>query len=106
MIHFEWDDAKAAENLEKHGISFELATGVFDDLYAIEEDDQVVDGEVRLRTIGIAGGIAVIAVSHTNRPADKLGDEIVRMISARTATRSERRRYDELRSESGWNPFE
>ena len=36
---FEWDDEKAAENLAKHGIPFEYASRVFDDLYRIEEED-------------------------------------------------------------------
>ena len=104
MLYFEWDPAKAAANLEKHGISFAAAAAALEDPYAIEEEDQVVEREIRLRTIGMADGEIIVTVTHTNRPNDPDDTEIARIISARRATKSERRRYDELRSQSGWNP--
>ncbi len=106
MLYFEWDNTKARENLEKHGISFDAAASVFEDPFAIEEPDQIVEGEERLRTTGISEGLIVIMVSHTNRYGDQSEDEITRIISARRATRIERRRYDELRTASGWYPVE
>ena len=104
MLYFEWDPAKAAANLEKHGISFGAAAAALDDPYAIEAEDQIVEGELRLRTIGMADGEIIVTVSHTNRLGSHDDGEIARIISARRATKSERRRYDELRSQSGWNP--
>jgi uncharacterized DUF497 family protein len=106
MLSFESDPAKEIENIRKHGISFGAAQSVFADQFAIEEDDQVVEGEVRQRTIGMTAGVLVITVSHTNRGGERIGDEIARIISARKATRSERKRYEELRAESGWNPLD
>lgn len=93
MLYFEWDDMKAARNLRVHSISFTTASLVFDDPFRITEEDSVVQGEQRLRTTGLAGGIAIVVVIHLEEIA---GDDLfVRIISARKATREERRSYDE-----------
>jgi putative transcriptional regulator len=66
---FEWDDAKAAENYAKHGISFEDARRVFDDQFAVDGvDDDEAYGEERFTTIGMVGGVLVFVV-YTERGA-------------------------------------
>jgi hypothetical protein len=97
MVWFEWDDTKAASNAHKHGVQFEDAMLVFDDPHALVEQDRFEGGELRWRTLGLAGGIVLLLVAHTVR--DERGDEIIRIISARKATRKERKRYDENRKE-------
>jgi len=98
MILFEWDDAKAESNLRKHGVSFDLAVGVFDDPYAVAEQDRVEDGEPRWQTIGMVEGVVVLLVGHTVQEGES--DEIVRIITARKATRKERERYEENREKN------
>jgi uncharacterized protein len=84
---FEWDQAKAAENYAKHGVSFEVAKKVFKDPFAIERlDDREDYGEQRFILIGMAED-AVIFVAYTER-----GD-CVRLISARRATKHEQDDY-------------
>ena len=64
---FEWDDAKAAENDAKHGVSFEMATLVFKDPFAIERlDDREKYGEDRFILSGLAKD-ALLTVVHTER---------------------------------------
>ena len=65
---------------------------MFDDPLHISKPDQVVDGEQRWQTVGVIGGLAVIVVAHTYWDDD--GDEVVRIISARAASRRERRDYE------------
>lgn len=93
MVLFEWDEVKAERNRRKHGVTFDLAVQVFDDPYVISEQDRTVDGEPRWQRIGMAAGIAVLVVGHTLR--GQAGDEIVRIITARKASRTERERYAE-----------
>ena len=93
MILFEWSEAKAKSNVRKHGVSFELATQVFDDPYAMAEQDRIEDGELRWQTIGMVEGVVVLLVAHTVR--DEEPNEIIRIITARKTTRKERERYDE-----------
>jgi uncharacterized protein len=86
---FEWDDAKAAANLAKHGVSFEQARDAFDDPFAIDfVDDRADYREHRLILIGMVESRLLI-VAHTLR------GEKVRIISAREAEPHERRRYHE-----------
>jgi uncharacterized DUF497 family protein len=86
---FEWDDAKAAANLARHGVSFDIARQVFDDGHAVEiEDRRGPYGEERSVLVGIARD-RVLAVAYTLR-----GDRI-RIISARPAEPFERRLYHE-----------
>jgi len=85
---FEWNDAKAKWNEEKHGVTFPDAEQVFDDpLHATMRDAFHADGEDRYITIGETLWGEGLVVAHAER-----GDRI-RIISARRATRSEKRRY-------------
>jgi uncharacterized DUF497 family protein len=89
---FEWDDAKAAANLAKHGVSFEQARDAFDDPFAIDfVDDREDYGELRLILIGMVENRLLVA-AHTMR------NDKVRIISAREAEPHERRRYHEENS--------
>ena len=96
MVLFEWDDSKAAGNLRKHQVRFEDAMLVFADPFAIVEQDRIVDDELRWQTLGLSGTAALVLVAHTLQ--NEAGDEIIRIISARRATRKERERYDENRA--------
>jgi uncharacterized protein len=91
-MRFEWDEAKNLANQRKHGISFLVASLVFDDPFHVSKFDRVVDGEVRFQTFGEVEGVRLIMVAHTDRDND--GEEVVRIITARTATRAERRDYE------------
>lgn len=95
MMLFEWDETKAQSNLRKHRVSFELARAVFLDPFALTEQDRMVDGEVRWRTIGVVGAGGILFVAHTLTELGK--HELVRIISARRATPKERRLYGENR---------
>jgi uncharacterized DUF497 family protein len=95
MLLFRWDEIKAAGNKRKHGITFDDATRVFEDPYALFEQDRVVEGEIRWRTLGMAGDATVLFVAHTIREEGQ--NEIVRIISARRATRKEHTRYGQNR---------
>ena len=94
---FDWDPGKAVSNLRKHRIRFESATRVFTDPFAITSADRIEDGEMRWLIIGMADAIKVLVVVHTIREINESGEEIeaVRIISARKADRSERRRYED-----------
>jgi len=85
--------AQGQVNREKHGISFELAQRVFNDPNHLSLQDRHEGGEERWQTLGLIGPHAVVLVAHTYE--DEHGEEIVRIISARKATRAERRLYDE-----------
>ena len=89
-LQFEWDPAKAASNLQKHGVSFEEAASVFSDPLAstvIDPDHSLI--EERLVIFGTSDRGRVLAVMHTER------EPRVRIISAREATRRERDAYEE-----------
>ncbi|MGK3114031.1 BrnT family toxin [Candidatus Pantoea formicae] len=92
-LEFEWDTIKAETNLRKHGVSFEIAARVFDDPYHIAYQDRIENGEYRWQTLGSVSGHLIVLVAHTVR--FEQGNEIVRIISARSATRNERRRYEQ-----------
>ena len=94
---FEWVEAKAASNLKKHGISFELAVRAFADPFALSEQDRIEGGEERWQTIGRVGGRVVLLVAHAVRDEggeDEPALEIIRIVSARKADRKERIRYE------------
>jgi uncharacterized DUF497 family protein len=93
MRWYEWDPAKAASNRAKHGVSFEVAVKVFEDPNALTVFDGVERGEERWRTVGDVGGRVLTFVAHTEQ--DDGGDQIVRIISARPATRKERMGYED-----------
>jgi uncharacterized protein len=84
---FEWDDGKAALNWRNHGVRFEMARDVFQDIFAIEWiDDRHGDMEQRFVTVGTVEG-RLLFVAYTLR------GERIRIISAREAEPRERRRY-------------
>lgn len=91
--YFEWDSKKAENNFRKHGIRFEEAARVFDDPFALSEQDRIENGEQRWQTIGMVGGCLLLLVAHTVRLEDE-GIEVVRIVSARRVDRKERRRYE------------
>jgi uncharacterized protein len=87
---FDWDPAKARENLRKHGVSFEEARTVFDDEQALLLDDRDHSlGEQRFILLGLSAPLRLLLVVHSYRE----DDERIRIISARKATRSERAQY-------------
>lgn len=88
-----WDEAKNAANLRKHGVRFEVAQLVFDDPLHISRQDRVENGEPRWQTLGMAGGIVLLLVAHTWRDAEN--GEHIRIISARCATKLERKIYEQ-----------
>ena len=89
-MELEWDAAKAAQNLKKHGVAFEDAALVFYDAGRIEVyDDREDYGEERWATIGLACS-AVLFVVYTIRYGDT-----IRLISARKANANERKHYRE-----------
>src|SRR4029078_8684990 len=91
-LRIEWDDAKARANLRKHGVSFDEAETVFADDYALvlPDPDHSSIREERLLLIGLSAALRVLVVVHCERAS---GD-IIRLIAARRATRSERAQYD------------
>ena len=91
-MEFEWSDEKATANLQKHGVAFADAATVFGDPLAITyfDPDHSVD-EDRFVTFGFAADGRLLVVAHTDR------DETTRIISARPATRKERRQHEQGR---------
>ena len=87
----EWDAIKAAANIRKHGVDFADAATVLHDERAITIEDESAEGEVRWASVGVDALNRVLVVVYTWR-----GDR-VRFISARRATRSERRQYERKR---------
>jgi uncharacterized DUF497 family protein len=87
---FEWDPAKAAHNLAKHGVPFEEAQTAFDDgLFLAFEDPNHSEGERRYLLMGQSSRGRLLVVSYTERR------DRIRVISAREATRRERKAYEE-----------
>jgi uncharacterized DUF497 family protein len=86
-MSFSWDPKKAAANLAKHSISFEDACLIFNGPMSESIDDRFSYGEERIKATGILKGVE-ITVIYTNRPGEER-----RIISARQATRAERRNY-------------
>ena len=85
-MEFEWDPAKAASNLAKHGIEFTAAVEVFDDPDVYITPDPRPYGEARFQAIGIVKGELALVV-YTLRAG------VYRIISARKANRRERKTY-------------
>ena len=94
---FEWDPAKAAINLRKHAISFDIALRVFADPFALTEQVRVEGDEQRWQTLGTVEGHLLVLVAHTIRDEEEDGQpiEVIRIISARRADRKERQRYEQ-----------
>jgi uncharacterized protein len=87
-----WDERKNRSNLSKHGISFETASLVFEDLRAQSRLERIVEGEERWQTIGLAGGILILLVAHTWHEEES--KEVIHIISARKAAPRERALYE------------
>ncbi len=92
-MRFEWDQAKNETNRAKHGIDFETAQLVFDDPFCVSFVERVTGGEERWHAIGSVEHVIVLVVVHTYRM--EKADEVIRIISARPATRRERKLYAE-----------
>ena len=89
---FEWDPAKAAANLSKHGVSFEEAATTFQDpLARIHDDPDHSTSERREIVVGHSSQGRLLVVSFTDRGSN------IRLISARPATRRERGDYEEAK---------
>jgi uncharacterized protein len=88
-MSFQWNPIKAIDNAEKHDVSFEEAVTVFSDLLAvtISDPDHSI-GEFRMVTLGVSSSQRLLVVSHTESSGE------IRLISARLATRQERRSYE------------
>lgn len=96
-IRFEWDEVKNLSNQRKHGVSFEEASEVFLDLFFVSVKERVVDGEECWQTFGEVEGCLLLMVAHTVRETDEQSEaiEVMRIISARHASRKERQRYED-----------
>lgn len=93
-MRFEWDPKKATANQRKHGVSFEEARTVFfDDEAMVYDDPDHSEGEARLLILGRSRNPRTLVVVHCLRGRD----EIIRLISARPATKREERSYWEQR---------
>lgn len=90
QIRFEWDSRKAKTNEKKHGISFEEAQSVFYDEQALLlEDPRPLHEEERFILLGLSRSLRILVVVHALRDSD-----VIRIISARRATRLETREYE------------
>ena len=89
-MRFDWDEGKAAANRAKHGVSFnEAATVLGDSLGWTYPDQEHSESEQRWMTIGASEAGRVLVVAHSDE-----GEGTIRIISARRATRKERRFYE------------
>lgn len=89
---FTWDERKATANLQKHGVTFTDAAAVFRDPHCLTIQDRFENGEYRWQTIGYSRGVILLLVAHTC--SDENGNELIRITSARRATKAERKRYE------------
>ena len=89
-LHFEWDESKASANVAKHGVSFDEAKTVFYDERArlISDPDHSKDEE-RFIVLGCSSGLKLLIVCHCYRA----NDGVIRIISARKATKREAASY-------------
>ena len=92
MLHFEWDEGKNKANRTKHRVWFEEARAVFDDpLARVFFDPEHSEAEDRFVILGTSSAARLLVVVHCHRMADS----VVRIISARRATKPEGRTYEE-----------
>lgn len=89
-LRFEWDPRKAAANVRKHGVTFADAQTVFGDEQArLIDDPDYSSDEERFLILGLAASLRLLVVAHCYRKAGG----VIRIISARRATRDEQRFY-------------
>ena len=88
-MKFEWDEKKGQINIQKHGINFEDAKTIFEDLRITAVDTRHSYGEIRKISLGTIHG-RICVVVYTERKG------VIRIISARKANQRERRRYHEF----------
>jgi uncharacterized DUF497 family protein len=89
-VRFEWNAGKAAANLRKHGVSFDEASTVFfDSLSATGDDPDHSLAERRFVTFGMSSSGRLLVVAHVQ------DDDVIRIITARHATRAEKKIYEE-----------
>lgn len=89
-LNFEWDERKAATNLQKHAVSFEEAATAFADQLSLTiPDPDHSEREERFILLGLSYRNRLVVVVHTERHDD------IRIISARKAVRTERRQYEQ-----------
>jgi uncharacterized protein len=92
-IDFSWDEGKNRENLRKHGISFEEAATAFSDENArLKHDPDHSQDEDRFILLGFSAKLRLIVVSHVYRQ----DGQKIRIVSARKATRNERKQYGQF----------
>ena len=95
QFQFEWDENKAAANIRKHGVNFELASSIFADPRLLSVADlEHSEAEERWFSVGCAVNGAILSVVYVWQEIDRASTKIW-LISARPATRSEIRSYDE-----------
>lgn len=96
-MEFAWSKTKAAENLKKHGISFSEASEVFSDPLHISVLDVRFDHlEERWISIGMTAKGRLIVVGHLYSISRERGREVIRIITAREATKKEREHYENI----------
>lgn len=94
MIKFEWDTIKAISNKKKHGVSFEEAQSVFYDEFAVQFfDEDNFESEDRFLMLGFSNEARLLIVCHCERGQGN----IIRIISARKATKKESNYYRGIR---------
>ncbi len=92
-VRFAWDESKALENRKKHDVSFEEALTVFADENArLKHDPDHSQAEDRFILLGFSAKLRMLVVCHAYRE----NEEVIRLISARKATRNEHKQYKEL----------
>ena len=90
MLKFEWDPAKALSNKKKHGVSFEEARSVFYDEFAVQFFDEATSvSEDRFLMLGFSDEARLLVVCHCERD----NGAVIRIISARKATKNESKYY-------------
>jgi uncharacterized DUF497 family protein len=95
LLRFEWDVKKAASNLRKHGVSFEEAeTAFLDEEAVLIPDNEHSAEEARFVIMGFSDRLRVLVVCHCYREAA----DVIRIISARKANKTERMQYDQRRT--------
>ena len=94
MIKFEWNEAKAASNQKKHGVSFKEAKSAFFDELALQffDDSNSILDEDRFLLLGMSNSSRLLLICHCERK----DGEVIRIISARKATKSESKLYGDL----------